>query len=230
MNLIACICCRGGSKGVQGKALREINGKTLVEHAVECAKGSGLFNLLVVASDDNEILKAAIGARRGISMFTMGLPERLVQDNSSKWETFNYIFRSDMYAEDEILVDLDIGTPMRTPEDIRECVNHLMVNNNDLVCTAYEADRNPYFNMVEVVNGKVQLVKQLSEPITNRQQAPKVYALSPAVYAIKREALFKYDHWSQANLGIHVIPRERAWDIDTELDFKIVKFLMEGKP
>jgi N-acylneuraminate cytidylyltransferase/CMP-N,N'-diacetyllegionaminic acid synthase len=229
MKILGLVCCRGGSRGVVGKALREINGKTLVDYAVADAVNLDAFDLILTASDSEEIVDST-----GTRIFV--LPDYLTQDDSPKWKTFQYILtklsEEREFGEEEvsILVDLDVGTPLRKPEDIAICILKLIQGNYDVVCTAYEADRNPYFNMVEVTNGKVQVVKQLAEPTTNRQQAPKVYALSPAVYAIKREALFKYDHWSQANLGIHVIPRERAWDIDTELDLKIVKFLMEGKP
>lgn len=211
------------------KALRKINGKSLVGYAVESAKESAIFNLLVVASDSKDIIVDGLGASM---CHVVELPKNLTQDNSPKWGSFRYIVKTlEQYIEEniDVLVDLDVGTPLRQPEDIEGCVEKLSIKDHDVICTAYEADRNPYFNMVEVNGGKVQVVKQLSEPTANRQQAPKVYSLCPAVYAIKREALFKYDHWSQANLGLHIIPRERAWDIDTELDLKIVKFLMEGK-
>lgn len=59
-----------------------------------------------------------------------------------------------------------------------------------------------------------------------RLLAPVVYSLSPAVFAIKRDTLFKYKHWSEAICKINPIPREFALDIDTELDFKIVEYLI----
>jgi len=91
----------------------------------------------------------------------------------------------------------------------------------DVVITAYEPERNPYFNMMEInENGYAQIVKQTAQPIARRQDAPAVYSLCPAAYVIKRESLFKYSHWSQAKCKLHIIPREHATDIDTEFDFK----------
>jgi len=63
-------------------------------------------------------------------------------------------------------------------------------------------------------------------PIANRQQAPAVYNLSPAIFAIRRDALWRHDHWSQCRMTLCVLPRERALDIDTELDFKLVESLL----
>jgi CMP-N,N'-diacetyllegionaminic acid synthase len=74
-------------------------------------------------------------------------------------------------------------------------------------------------------------VKPLDRPVVGRQGAPVVHSLSPSVYAIRRDALWAFDHWSQAKLAVHPIPRERAVDIDTELDFTIVEcMLAAGRP
>ena len=98
-----------------------------------------------------------------------------------------------------------------------------------MVITGYEPERNPYFNMMEETeNGNAIIVKKLKNPIVCRQDAPTVFSLSPAVYVVKRDALFNYDHWSNATCKIYPIPRELAIDIDTELDFKLVEFLIQN--
>jgi N-acylneuraminate cytidylyltransferase/CMP-N,N'-diacetyllegionaminic acid synthase len=128
----------------------------------------------------------------------------------------------------DVLVDLDTGVPLRQPSDVEGCVEQLLARHAEVVVTAYEAERNPYFNMVEVdAEGYAKIVKPPAKPIARRQEAPPVYSLSPAVYAIRRDALWKYQHWSEAKLQIYVIPRERAIDIDTEADFQFVEYLMQ---
>jgi N-acylneuraminate cytidylyltransferase/CMP-N,N'-diacetyllegionaminic acid synthase len=127
----------------------------------------------------------------------------------------------------DVLVDLDTGVPLRQPGDITSCVEKLLNGTAEVVVTAYEAERNPYFNMVELdENNQARIVKAPATPIACRQAAPVVYGLSPAVFAIRRDALWKYEHWSQARLQIHVIPRERALDIDSEIDFFLAESLM----
>jgi N-acylneuraminate cytidylyltransferase/CMP-N,N'-diacetyllegionaminic acid synthase len=125
-----------------------------------------------------------------------------------------------------VLADLDIGVPLRLPIDVTNCIERLAATDADVVVTAYEAERNPYFNMVELeAGGLARIVKTPAEPIAARQMAPVVFSLSPAVYAIRRDALWAYEHWSQARVRVHAIPRERAVDIDTESDFRFVEFL-----
>jgi CMP-N-acetylneuraminic acid synthetase len=128
----------------------------------------------------------------------------------------------------DVLVDLDTGVPLRQPSDIVGCVEQLLSGPAEVVATAYEAERNPYFNMVEVgADDLAKIVKPPAKPIAYRQGAPRVYSLSPAVYAMLRDALWRYEHWSQARLQIHVMPRERAVDIDHETDFRFVEYLMQ---
>ena len=124
------------------------------------------------------------------------------------------------------MVDLDTGCPLRSPQDITDCIEKLKTG-YDVVVTAYEAERNPYFNMVRVTDGRAHVCSEISnDVIANRQEAPKVYSLSPSVFAIRTEALFKWSHWSRSNLGIVEIPRRRGIDIDTLEDFEFVEYLM----
>ncbi len=70
-------------------------------------------------------------------------------------------------------------------------------------------------------------MKKGERPIVRRQDAPEVYSLTPAAYVVKKSALYEFEHWSKAKCKVYPIPRERAVDIDTEIDFKIVEFLMD---
>jgi N-acylneuraminate cytidylyltransferase/CMP-N,N'-diacetyllegionaminic acid synthase len=80
--------------------------------------------------------------------------------------------------------------------------------------------------MVEMKDGLAKIVKMPPLPIVSRQAAPRVLSLSPAVFAIKRDILWKVQHWSQARMKIVSLPRERAVDIDTEIDFELVNLLI----
>jgi len=124
---------------------------------------------------------------------------------------------------------MDVAVPLKISDDIEGAIRLALSNQDaDVIITGYEPERNPYFNMMETAdNGFAHIVKQPCKPIVRRQDAPVVYSLSPAAYVIKRQALYAYDHWSNAKCKIYSIPRARAVDIDTELDFKLVEFLMQ---
>jgi CMP-N,N'-diacetyllegionaminic acid synthase len=226
--IVGAICARGGSKGVPRKNLRPLAGLPLIAHTIQCAQACPILQRVVVSTDDNEIMEVAKQYGAEVPFVR---PAHLAQDDSSKWLVFRHLVQTleQMTGRRiDVLVDLDTGVPLRQPSDIVGCVEQLLSGQAEVVGTAYEAERNPYFNMVEVdANGFAKIVKPPAKPIAYRQAAPLVYSLSPAVYAMLRDALWQYEHWSEAKLQIHVVPRERAVDIDTELDSRFVEYLMQ---
>jgi len=230
ISIIGAVCARGGSKGVPRKNLRLLLGKSLMAHTIECARACSMLHRVVVSTDDAEI--AEEGRRCGAEIPFMR-PAHLAQDISSKWDVFRHLVSSLEEIDGkrvDILVDLDTGVPLRSPQDIADCVDLLVSGTSDVVTTAYEAERNPYFNMAEIgEDGLAHIVISSKKHIAYRQGAPQVYSLSPAVFAIRRDALWNYDHWSQSKLQLSIIPRERAIDIDEEVDFEMVEFLMKQK-
>ena len=75
--------------------------------------------------------------------------------------------------------------------------------------------------------GGVGLVKFPETEIASRQSAPKVYAINGSVYVWRRGAL-PNGLWG-GRAEIHVMPRERSIDIDSEIDFKLVELLAREK-
>ena len=225
--VVGAVCARGSSKGVPRKNLRCLAGKPLIAHAIQCAHSCSTLRRVVVSTDDHAI--ADVSREEGAEVPFIR-PAHLALDDTSKWPVFQHLVEALEHADGErvdVLVDLDAGVPLRRPSDIDGCVNQLLSGTADVVSTAYEADRNPYFNMVELeAEGFAKIVKSPQVPIVCRQAAPPVYNLSPAVYAIRRDALWKYSHWSEARLEIYPLPRERAIDIDSELDLRLAEFLM----
>jgi CMP-N,N'-diacetyllegionaminic acid synthase len=227
MYILGTICARGGSKGIPHKNMQRLGGKPLIAHTLECSLQCAALNEIVVSTDDKQIAAVA----REYDFPVLNRPPELATDTASKWDVFRQI--AGIYKPD-ILVDLDTGCPFREPDDITDCLRKLRMElDTDVVATAYEAERNPYFNMVqEDIDGFTRISKFLyrsflvNQVITRRQDAPPVWSLSPSVFAIRAYALTKYEHWSQTRMQIHVIPRARALDIDTPDDWDYAEWLM----
>ena len=228
MFILGTICCRGGSKGVPGKNIKPLLGKPLIAYTIEAARKSTFLNDTIVSTDSEEI--AAVAKQFGISEI-IERPAALATDTASKWPVFIHAletYEKNNSTSVDYLVDMDVTVPLKTPDDIDGAIKLAIHDTTvDVVITAYEPERNPYFNMMEInENGFASIVKKSSKPIVRRQDAPAVYSLCPAAYVVKKEALYKYDHWSSAKCKLYIMPRNRAIDIDTEFDFKLVEFLM----
>lgn len=66
MNAIAIITARGGSKRIPRKNVKEFLGKPIICYSIEAALASGIFDEVMVSTDDEEI--AAIAKEAGASI------------------------------------------------------------------------------------------------------------------------------------------------------------------
>ena len=55
MKTLAIITARGGSKRIPRKNIKEFNGKPIIAYSIEAALGSGVYDEVMVSTDDEEI-------------------------------------------------------------------------------------------------------------------------------------------------------------------------------
>jgi len=226
-NVLCTICARGGSKGVKNKNIKELNGKPLIAYTIEQAKASGLFEHIVISTDSDDI--ADIAKQYGAEVFFKRSDE-MASDNAGKLDVIKDAFkRSEEYYNQtfDYLIDLDATAPLRYVEDIINSFNQFKENDNDNLITAMPSRRSPYFNLVEQdKDGKVYLSKKLDNAIVRRQDAPKSYDMNASIYIWKRDIILNKNSLFLETTGLYVMPEERSIDIDNELDFEFVEFLM----
>lgn len=60
MNALAIITARGGSKRIPKKNIKEFCGKPIIAYSIEAALNSGIFEEVMVSTDNDEIAKIAV--------------------------------------------------------------------------------------------------------------------------------------------------------------------------
>lgn len=227
---ICTICVRGGSKGVPAKNWRLLSGLPLYVHSINQARESGLFDKIVISSDAPEVLEHAL--HFGADMVVQR-PADLAGDTAGKVPAIAHAVESAEHYFSltfDTCVDLDATSPLRLPEDIAGAVALLENSNCESVITGAEAHRSPYFNLVEEdEHGIVSTAKSLPQGVLRRQDAPKTYDMNASVYVWKRDSLISQKKVFFESTRIFVMPSERSFDIDSELDFKIVEMLMNER-
>jgi len=225
---LALVCARGGSKGVPGKNLWSLNGESLVARAVRQALESDIFSIVAVSSDDDTILDQG---RSAGAQHLIKRPGQLATDGAGKLEVIRHAVRDtemSLATRFHVVVDLDVTTPLRAVSDIRGVVEILERSDHKAVLTASEARRSPYFNLVELDDaGAPRLPCVVPEGVVRRQDSPPVYDLSGAVYAWRRAALDGDAPLLDGGSRLHVIPSERAWDVDSPMDLTIIQALAD---
>lgn len=227
---LCTICARGGSVGVPMKNIKEIGGKPLISHSLEQAKNSGLFDCIAVSSDSFEILD--IADKFGADVLVTR-PVDLATNNAAKLPAIRHCV-AEVEAVRAIqfntIVDLDATSPLRSLDDIRNCVNMLESGNAQNVITATPSRRSPYFNMIEFNEYDVpSLVKKAHTNVCRRQDAPKTYDMNASIYVWNRVALFGSINLINSFTKVYIMPEDRSLDIDSELDFQIVEYLMNRR-
>ena len=230
MRRICTICARGGSKGVKNKNTRELLGKPLIAYSILEAKASNLFECVAVSSDSDEILE--ISKKSGAD-YLIERPEEMASDQAAKLPSIQHcVCEVEKLTElkFDVMVDLDATSPLRTVDDISGAVRLLENNGESNVITGTPARRSPYFNLVELdENGFVRRSKTLDAPIVRRQDSPKCYDMNASIYVWRRDSFFQCKTVLVADTLLYEMPAERSIDIDSELDFEIVGFLMEKR-
>lgn len=225
--ILCTICARSGSKGVKNKNIKLLNGKPLIAYTIEQAKQSKLFEHIVISTDSDAIAQCA--QEYGAEVFFKRSAE-MASDTAGKLDVIRDAFkRSEEYygCTFDTLIDLDATAPLRSVQDIVDSYRQFLRDDNDNLITAMPSRRSPYFNLVEVdASGKVALSKKLSDGVVRRQDAPKSYDMNASIYIWKRDVILNENTLFLEKTGLYVMPEERSIDIDTELDFEFVEFLM----
>lgn len=223
MTTICSICARGGSQGVPRKNIRPLLDKPLIVHTIEQALACSAIERVFVSTDDAEI--AAIAAAAGAEVPFLR-PAELATSSAAKIPVIEHLVDQveAMGVAVSRIIDLDPTSPLRRVSDI-EAAAALLDADTDCVITAYAAEKNPYFNMVEHgPDGDIGLVKPLPQGVTSRQAAPKVWSMNASIYVWHRDTL-KSGLWN-GRTRLYEMPRDRSIDIDSEIDFRLVEMLM----
>ncbi|MDP3245029.1 MAG: acylneuraminate cytidylyltransferase family protein [bacterium] len=229
--ILGAIFARGGSKGVPRKNIRPLNGKPLIAYAIEIGLALPLIDHLIVSTDDKEI--ATVARQCGAEVPFMR-PSELARDDSPEllaWKHAIETMEKQLGYEVDILVSIPTTSPLRNTNDVKTCLELLINSDADLVITATESERSPYFNMITLdaeKNAKLAILP-LNGVITRRQDAPKVYDMTTVAYAARADYIKKTSSIMAGKVKTVLVPSERAFDIDTLLDFEIAEYLIKRK-
>ncbi len=227
--IISIIPARGGSKGVPGKNIKELRGKPLIQYSIEQSLEVEEIDRTIVSTDDEEIRQVA--ERAGAEV--MIRPKELAADDSLVIDAIRYTVREVEKEGGEvgIIVMLEPTSPIREKEVIKKAIDILVQKMADSVATFSETDLPPH-RMWKLENNQVEPFFEGANPWLPRQTQPQAYKLNGQVYALTRKILFEDDGATSFLLGRKypiVTSKEKAVDIDTELDFKLIEFLMEAE-
>ena len=236
MNLLFTVCGRAGSKGVRGKNLRDFCGIPLICYTLaaivlyqERYASKDDFIQTAVSSDSEELLRLAAGLSK--KLFVIHRAPELAGDQIPKVAVvLDCLNRAETALERkfDMVVDLDITSPLRTVENIRQAIMKKGARTEtDVVFSVVPSRRNPYFNMVRKEDGF--FVKAIPSSYTVRQQAPLFYDMNASIYVYSPKALREKNAAAFFNDRADVIFMKDTGvlDIDSEEDYTLMQVISE---
>jgi CMP-N-acetylneuraminic acid synthetase len=227
MSVVALICARGGSKGVPGKNIRPLAGRPLIAWSIMHAQAVPRIERTIVSTDSEQI---AAAARENGAEVPFMRPAHLARDDSPEWLVWRHALeylRESCGCYPDILIVVPATAPLRTSADLESCLDEYARGGADAIITVTDAHRSPYFNMVKRhADGTVALVVPPQGTVFRRQDAPVVYDMTTVAYVVRPEFVMSSNSILEGRVRAVHIPRERALDIDTLLDFRIAQCLL----
>lgn len=233
MTILCVIGARGGSEGLPGKNLRPLLGKPLIAWSIEHALATPEIDQVVVSTDSEAIAEVARAAGADVPFMR---PTELAGDKVGKFQVWQHALETcerHYGLSYECLVDLDCTNPLRDVLDISAAIVQFRASRSrgvNAVFSVCEARKNPYFNLVEPdASGALRMSKLTSGRVLARQDAPLVLEHVGAVYVLAPGYLLSANHLLDGHVEGYQIAPEKRFDIDSEIDFRIVEFLMREK-
>lgn len=242
-NILAIVCARAGSKGVRGKNVRDflkfpigyytLSAYDLFYHRYSTQFGSFTF---AVNTDSDDLVTQF--SRTTIEHIVVPRKDELAGDRVSKID----VVRDTLAAAEEqtereydIVLDMDLTSPLRKAEDIKNVLDALnAAPQADVALSVTEPRRNPYFNqLVKDQNGY--LSTAIKSNFVARQQAPEVFDANASLYAYRPAYLKKESGiFLNAKLVGSMMDDTGILDIDSERDFRLMevvaRYLYETEP
>lgn len=235
MNILCVVSARGGSQGVPGKNIRPLLGKPLIVRAIETALAAPEINRVIVSTDSAVI--AGVAASGGADVPFMR-PIELAQADTGKFQVWQHALQSaeaHFGKRFDVYVDIDCTNPLIEPKDISGAIAHFKFLRQekasvDAVFTVARARRNPYFNLVEPdETGALKMSKSRGATVLSRQKAPPVFEHVAGVYVLDSDYLRRASHLLQGHAEGYELPEEKAFDIDSEIDFILIEYLLQRR-
>ena len=221
MSCIAIIPARAGSKGLPGKNTALIEGKSLVQLAIESALSIPEITRVVVTSDDVSVQKIAsdLGAEVVVR------PAELAQDNSPIESAILHALADLKLAptSTDVLTVIQPTSPLRNKQLLATSISKYIKNGSQgSVFGVVEVEHHPAKMLV--VNGEFVVpftkVEDLSAP---RQQLDRVVRQSGSIYITNLQQFLSLGTLFINPVGWVAVSSAEAIDIDTAQDLALAQ-------
>lgn len=221
--VVAVIPARGGSKGVPGKNLRRVGGRSLVARAVAACRAAELIDEVYVSTDDPAIAAEARAAGGQVIERPADLSGDQATSESALLHALARLEAPDALAEAPVgvLVFVQCTSPFIASADLDAGVSSIMREEADSVFSAVDNHAFLWRPTGDTVAG----VNHDAARRQRRQDREPEYRESGAFYAFRADRFARGGHRFFDRIGVVPVAELTALEIDTEADLELARSL-----
>jgi CMP-N-acetylneuraminic acid synthetase len=222
-NIIAIIPARGGSKRIPNKNIVEFFGKPMIAWTIEAAIQSGIFDTILVSTDDLQIAEIAIsyGAQvpflreeasddfSPVALATVAAIKQMEQYNNKKYDT---------------VVQLMANCPLRSSNSIIKMYQEFVKNPQESILSSFHYGMfNPWW--AHTLNDSNNAAPLFTDDLRNMrsQDQSRLYCPTGAIWISDMNELLKNNTFYSNDYRFYPISWLEAVDIDDIDDLKLAK-------
>ncbi|TMI64952.1 MAG: pseudaminic acid cytidylyltransferase [Bacteroidetes bacterium] len=217
---VAIITARGGSKRIPRKNIKNFSGKPIIQYSIDAALSSGIFNTVMVSTDDDEIAEVAKKAGAEIPFLRSA-------DTSNDFATTAEVLNEVLLKYKSARTNFDYGcciyptAPFVTAEKLKKAFELLVKNNADSVIPVTRFSF-PIWRSFKMEDGK--LAYNWPENASKRSQD-----LPPSFHDCGQFYFFDIKNFLESkslvtnNTYALEVPESEVQDIDNEEDWKVAE-------
>lgn len=217
---IAIITARGGSKRIPHKNIKEFCGKPIIEYSIEAAKQAGIFDTVMVSTDDNKIAEIAKNAGAEV-------PFMRSEETSNDYATTADVLMEvlEKYKERGISYEnaccIYPTAPFVTGYKLRQAMEMLVKEKKDSVMPIVPFSFPPLRGMV-INDGKLEY-KWQEYAMKRSQDLEEIYHDCGQFYVFRVETFEKEKKLVTDNTVGMIISELEVQDIDNETDWQLAE-------
>lgn len=230
MKILFTICGRAGSKGIKNKNLKEFLGYPLPFYTVSVIdlfiKSKEQYDCDIVLNTDSADLIHLFRSRLTTPIHIVERESKLGEDSTPKVhviENSYKVLKDRLNVEYDIVIDLDITSPLRTLKDLELLVEKKLSSEADVIFSVTDSRRNPYFNMV--MKTEMGYERVIRSKFNTRQEAPEIYDMNASMYAYSPEFLSSGKGIFEGKCEVIKMMDTAVLDIDHENDYELMQVI-----
>ncbi len=216
------IPARGGSKRLARKNILPLAGRPMLAWTIEAAAESGIFDRVLVSTEDAEI--AAIAKAAGAEVPDMRDPA-LAGDTVTNVAVALDLVRVMAWSDEDAVVCLQPSSPLRTGTQIADAWRRYCDAAADFLVSVSPVDPHHFHWAMQEVDGRWGMVFG-DRYMTVRQALPEIYGPNGAVKIARIGALRRKGDFFGEPLAVSVMPQAASLHVATATDLAVAETLM----